>query len=269
MADKKFISLAEAAKLTGLSSMTIRRLAKRLENSENPEDINNVTLVNDNKSPTGKKYLIALDKLMSEYSVTPVEEHDNNIVNVGDGSTMTDELLTILKEELKNKETTIKTLLKQVEEYRTAQTEAARASRLTRLLKYPEAKIELVRHLVSGELPKKPEIKTDNVIDLETTGLDGFPNDHVVEIAIVKANLRTQIIELVFSSLIHYDIEKWDEETRNSWIFEQGHMALEEISESKEDVSEIASKVQEILHEKVITSYNVKFDFDKFLFLIS
>jgi hypothetical protein len=210
MAEKKFISLAEAAKLTGLSSMTIRRLAKRLQSSENPEDINNVTLVNDNKSPTGKKYLIAQDKLMSEYSVRPVEEHDNNIVNVGDGSTVTDELLTILKEELKNKEATIKTLLKQVEEYRTAQTEAARASRLTRLMKYPEAKIELVRRLVSGEPPKKPEVKTDNIIDIDT---------------IKREPLETQAV----SSIEEKPKEKKDEESET---------ALEDDQPGNESLSE-------------------------------
>ena len=67
------------------------------------------------------------------------------------------------------------------------------------------------------------------VIDIETTGLDGWQNDHVVEISIMKANLTKQKIEQVYHNLIHYDTTKWDEKTKNAWIFEKDIIKLDEI----------------------------------------
>jgi len=64
--EKEFISLAEAAKLTNVSSMTIRRLAKKLQASDNLDDIYFVKVLSD-KNPFGKKCQIAKDKVMSDF----------------------------------------------------------------------------------------------------------------------------------------------------------------------------------------------------------
>lgn len=104
------------------------------------------------------------------------------------------------------------------------------------------------------------------VIDIETTGLDGWQKDHVVEISIMKANLSSQKIEQVYHSLVHYDTTKWDEKTKNAWIFNKSIIMLEEIQNAKKDVNEVSNEVRKILTGKFISAYNNDFDFDKFLF---
>ncbi|MHA1466209.1 MAG: hypothetical protein ACTSVO_12350 [Candidatus Heimdallarchaeaceae archaeon] len=103
------------------------------------------------------------------------------------------------------------------------------------------------------------------VIDIETTGLDGWKSDHVVEISIMKANLTNQKIEQVYHNLIYYDTTKWDEKTRNAWIFEKGIIKLDEIQSAKKDIHEVSNEVRKILTGKFISAYNNNFDFDKFL----
>ena len=77
--EKEFISLSEAAKLANVSSMTIRRFAKKLQASDNPDDTCSVKVLSD-KNPFGKKYQIAKDKVMSGFSVTGVTPHVNDTV---------------------------------------------------------------------------------------------------------------------------------------------------------------------------------------------
>ncbi|MCK4896441.1 MAG: hypothetical protein KAS47_06495 [Candidatus Heimdallarchaeota archaeon] len=103
------------------------------------------------------------------------------------------------------------------------------------------------------------------VIDIETTGLDGWQNDHVVEISIMKANLTKQKIEQVYHNLIHYDTTKWDEKTKNAWIFEKDIIKLDEIQNAKKGIQEVSNEVRKILTGKFISAYNNNFDFDKFL----
>ena len=103
------------------------------------------------------------------------------------------------------------------------------------------------------------------VIDIETTGLDGWQRNHVVEISIMKANLTKQKIEQVYHNLIHYDITKWDEKTKNAWIFKKGIIKLDEIQSAKKDIKEVSNEVRKILTGKFISAYNNNFDFDKFL----
>lgn len=161
--EKEFISLSEAAKLANVSSMTIRRFAKKLQASDNPDDTCSVKVLSD-KNPFGKKYQIAKDKVMSGFSVTGVTPHVNDtvITNGNEGlSSILNESIRVLKGELEKKNDTIKRLINELSEYRKTQTESARANRLTKLLKYPAEKIELVRRLVSGETttPEKQTVK--------------------------------------------------------------------------------------------------------------
>lgn len=103
------------------------------------------------------------------------------------------------------------------------------------------------------------------VIDIETTGLSGWKSDHVVEIAIMKANLTKQRIEQVYHSLIHHDTAQWDEKTKNAWIFKEGIITLEEIQQATKDVKKVVEEVRKILTGKYIAAYNNEFDFNKFL----
>ncbi len=103
------------------------------------------------------------------------------------------------------------------------------------------------------------------VIDIETTGLNGWKSDHIVEISIMKANITKQKIEQVYHSLIHYDTTKWDAKTKNAWIFKQDIIKLEEIQQTTKDVKTIVEEVRKILTGKFIAAYNNEFDFNKFL----
>lgn len=103
------------------------------------------------------------------------------------------------------------------------------------------------------------------VIDIETTGLDGWQKDHIVEISIMKANLSSQKIEQVYHSLVHYDVAKWNEDTRKAWIFEKGIIKLDEIQNARKDVKTVSDEVRKILTGKFVAAYNNEFDFNKFL----
>jgi DNA polymerase III epsilon subunit-like protein len=103
------------------------------------------------------------------------------------------------------------------------------------------------------------------VVDIETTGLDGIPKDLVLEIALMRVNLLKQIITQVYHSIIHYDTNKWDEETKNAWIFKQEILSLEEIQNADKDISIVTQEVQEILVGKYIAAFNNAFDLEKFL----
>lgn len=107
---------------------------------------------------------------------------------------------------------------------------------------------------------------TDNilVLDLETTGLDGFrKGDKIVEVGIVNVDLKRDRITPLFSAPIHYD-ELTPEEER-SWIFTEGPMTPDDVYGSPIDEEKAAYIVSAILDSELVTSYNTKFDFDRFL----
>lgn len=102
------------------------------------------------------------------------------------------------------------------------------------------------------------------VLDTETTGLDGSPDDFVVEIAICKVNLNTLKVEHLYSSVLGYNVEEWEHWQRNAWIFSNSDITLEQIKNAKPH-KQVIKEVQQILKSKIVTSYNVEFDFYKFL----
>ncbi|MCG3221634.1 MAG: 3'-5' exonuclease [Candidatus Heimdallarchaeota archaeon] len=103
------------------------------------------------------------------------------------------------------------------------------------------------------------------VLDIETTGLNGYLKDHIVEISIMRANLLKQKIEQVYHSVIHYDVSSWDDSLLNSWIFEKGIVSIDEIKQAKKDLTTVAGEVRKLLSNKFVAAYNNAFDFDKFL----
>ena len=103
------------------------------------------------------------------------------------------------------------------------------------------------------------------VIDTETTGLDGHPNDVVVDIAICKTDLRKGTVEEVYSSVVGYDISKWDDRRKNAWIFQNTDLTLDAVA-SAPRVETVVADVRRILKDKNVSTFNTGFDLIKFLY---
>ena len=103
------------------------------------------------------------------------------------------------------------------------------------------------------------------VIDTETTGLDGCPKDVVVDIAICKTDLRKGTVENVYSSIVGYDVSKWDNGRKNAWIFQNTDLTLDAVA-SAPDASKVAADVRNILKDKNVSTFNTGFDLKKFLY---
>ena len=111
------------------------------------------------------------------------------------------------------------------------------------------------------------------VIDTETTGLYGYPQDRVLEIGIVEYDEGTRKISPVYSELIHYlDIEEFDRRyvglkgEKGVWIYRNSDMSVQDTLNTKKDLDTVAGEVRKILDGKTVTSYNTGFDFDRFLY---
>ena len=98
------------------------------------------------------------------------------------------------------------------------------------------------------------------VVDTETTGLGKNPNDKVVDIGIVALDTDTGSVEDVYSSVIGYDVESWDEQHRNAWIFSHSDLTLDDVRNAP-PFSRVRDDVKSILVGKTVTSYNTVFDF--------
>lgn len=103
------------------------------------------------------------------------------------------------------------------------------------------------------------------VIDTETTGLDGGPKDVVVDIGICSVNIKEGTVKDVYSSVVGYDITEWEDNRTKAWIFENTDLTLDMVA-SAPPLFKIRDDVYRILKGKAVTSYNVPFDMDKFLF---
>jgi DNA polymerase III alpha subunit (gram-positive type) len=99
------------------------------------------------------------------------------------------------------------------------------------------------------------------VLDAETTGLNGYPQDKVLSICIYEINQKNEISEIL-TRVINYDIK--DPLIYQSWIVQNGYLTLDEIANGYPE-SQVVSEVQEALKGKKWSSYNTAFDYDKFL----
>lgn len=109
------------------------------------------------------------------------------------------------------------------------------------------------------------------VIDLETTGLDGYPTDHVVEIGIAKYDQLNNNVTAVYDAVIRVpDIREIHankverDGTRGCWVFNHTSLTLEDV-ENGRPLEEVVEEVRHILNGKAVTAYNIPFDFDRFL----
>jgi DNA polymerase-3 subunit epsilon len=103
------------------------------------------------------------------------------------------------------------------------------------------------------------------VLDTETTGLYGAPKDVVVDIGITKVSIRRGTVVDAYSSVVGYDVDSWDDYRRNAWIFQNTDMTLEMVS-SAPPADKVIQEVRRLIKGKVVTAYNIKYDFDKFLY---
>ena len=104
------------------------------------------------------------------------------------------------------------------------------------------------------------------VLDTETTGLYGAPKDVVVDVGITKVSLRKGTVSDVYSSVLGYDTDEWDDYRQNAWIFQNTDMTLEMVSQAP-PAMKVIDDVRRILNRKNATAYNIGYDFDKFLYL--
>jgi len=103
------------------------------------------------------------------------------------------------------------------------------------------------------------------VVDTETTGLEGGPNDLVVDIGVCSVDISRGTVRDVYSSVVGYDITEWNENRTKAWIFENTDLTLEDVAAAR-PFFRVKEDIIRILRGKVVTSYNVPFDMDKFLF---
>ena len=102
------------------------------------------------------------------------------------------------------------------------------------------------------------------VLDTETTGLFGAPKDVVVDVGITRVSLRRGTVTDAYSSVLGYNTDEWDDYRRNAWIFENTDMTLDMVTEAP-SAMKVIDDVRRILRGKVVTAYNVAYDFGKFL----
>jgi len=103
------------------------------------------------------------------------------------------------------------------------------------------------------------------VLDTETTGLDGGPKDLVVDIGICAVCLKEGKVREVYSSVVGYDVTDWEEHRAKAWIFGNSDLTLDKVAAAP-PLFKVREDVERLLRNKVVTSYNVPFDMDRFLY---
>ncbi len=99
------------------------------------------------------------------------------------------------------------------------------------------------------------------VLDLETTGLQGYPKDKVVQIGVVSLDLVTGEIETEMDEYLGYELT---EEEKQSWIFTEGGLDPDSLRDARSP-EEIAHDLRLMLRDQRVAIFNVGFDYTKFL----
>lgn len=104
----------------------------------------------------------------------------------------------------------------------------------------------------------------------ESTPLDALNwnnyGDLVLDIGICEISLSKGTVKDVYSSVVGYDTEIWGEEKRHSWIFENSDLKIEDVARAPR-LSKVIREVTDLLKGAWVTSYNVQYDLDKFLYM--
>lgn len=102
------------------------------------------------------------------------------------------------------------------------------------------------------------------VVDIETTGLCGCPQDLVVEVAVADADTSSGRVGRIYSEVVGYDVSSWDDGLKGSWIFSHSDLTLEDVA-SGVPMDDVAEDVRRLLLGRPCTSYNREFDLGRFL----
>ena len=105
------------------------------------------------------------------------------------------------------------------------------------------------------------------VIDIETTGLDGGPKDHVVEVGIAMVDTVAMTVKGKYSSIVGHDVDAWDGEARDAWVFKNTDLTLERVQKAHpiNRPGNVALDIDHMIRDGAVTSYNTDFDFRRFL----
>ena len=104
------------------------------------------------------------------------------------------------------------------------------------------------------------------VIDLETTGLEGYKaGDRIVEIGAANVDFQRKTVTPMFGHPVSYD-SPFTPLGRDSWIFKEGYLTPEECERSPIDEEKAAMILATIMDGEYVTSYNTEFDLDKFIY---
>lgn len=101
------------------------------------------------------------------------------------------------------------------------------------------------------------------ILDIETTGLDGYKKgDKVLSVGIVRLDVTAMKLYPVFYSAVWQYL---DEKDRKCWLFKNGHMDPEEVTNSIFGKVSAAEIIADIIEDEFVTTYNTAFDLDAFL----
>lgn len=103
------------------------------------------------------------------------------------------------------------------------------------------------------------------VLDTETTGLRGCPSDHVVDIGVAGLDTDTGKVWSVYSTIVGYEVSKWDICHKNAWIFNNTDLRLDDVAKARPQ-DDVRLSLSNILRDCDVTSFNTEFDFNKFLY---
>lgn len=101
------------------------------------------------------------------------------------------------------------------------------------------------------------------VVDIETTGLKGIQyGEKIVEVGVVE--ITSNGIKDRYSAIVkHDDIDLCSD----AWVFNNTTLTVEDVKNGTPEY-EVAYDLKTLLNNKPATSYNVPFDFGKFLYKI-
>lgn len=97
-------------------------------------------------------------------------------------------------------------------------------------------------------------------VDLETSGLRGYPNDLVYEIGISELNLEKQTVTPVYQAIFNYSGQQLTKAQENAWIFQNSSLSLNDVLTSPKHFTIILRELYGILKGKPITAYNLEFE---------
>ena len=105
------------------------------------------------------------------------------------------------------------------------------------------------------------------ILDTETTGLKGAPYDVVVDLGVVRLDTQSGDIMPVYDQVIQYDTDAWEPDKKSAWIFSHSDLCVDDVQHALMNPVEMAGDLNMLGEITAFpwTSYNVDFDFGKFL----